>query len=198
MGTGLRPPPFKGSQTRSKPLFTDLAYRSRDDLDLYNDFCEEVRSLFGVRRSRRELEGSWRAVSDAERAGTQDHRKVRSHREDSWDDAAARSHCFTGAPEHPRKAEACGTVGQVVRMQMNMERDDLARLLEPSEVENIKRAQNPIGMAINRIRTIERESGRPKEMKQRKGQGKGSRQEEKSAAEAVRRSRSRSARSKAS
>ena len=30
------------------------------------------------------------------------------------------------------------------------------------QVENIKRAQNPIGMAINRIRTIERESGRPK------------------------------------
>eukprot|EP00913_Durusdinium_trenchii_P004327 g4011.t1 len=106
-------------------------------------------------------------------------------------------------------------------MMQNMERDDLARLLEPSEehpvgtedrrslfqgkagwgaesddtrredmetsgnqssryvdfellmwgcVENIKRAQNPIGMAINRIRTIERESGRPKEMKQRKGE----------------------------
>lgn len=31
------------------------------------------------------------------------------------------------------------------------------------EVENIKRAQNPIGMAIARIRTIERESGRPKD-----------------------------------
>ncbi|CAK9057852.1 Uncharacterized protein SCF082_LOCUS30960, partial [Durusdinium trenchii] len=125
-----------GSQTRSKPLFTDLAYRSRDDLDLYNDFCEEV----GIRGR---------------------------------------------------------LIAKIRGMMQNMERDDLARLLEPSEVENIKRAQNPIGMAINRIRTIERESGRPKEMKQRKGQGKGSRQEEKSAAEAVRRSRSRSARSKA-
>lgn len=32
----------------------------------------------------------------------------------------------------------------------------------PVQVDNIKRAQNPIGMAISRIRTIERESGRPK------------------------------------
>eukprot|EP00434_Breviolum_minutum_P035639 symbB.v1.2.031550.t2/scaffold3667.1/size52630/2 len=97
---------------REKPLFTDLAYRTKDDLDVYNDFCETV----GIKGR---------------------------------------------------------LIGKIRGMMQNMHRDDLERLLEPSEVDNIKRAQNPIGMAISRIRTIERESGRPKEMMQRKGAGKG-------------------------
>ncbi|CAJ1386271.1 unnamed protein product [Effrenium voratum] len=120
-GRGGRGPrsrsPRRGERRRSKgtpdkPLFTELAYRSKDDLDIYNEFCEKV----GIKGR---------------------------------------------------------VIAKIRGMMQNMWRDDLARLLEPAEVDNIRKAENPIGMAINRIRTIERESGRPKEMAQRKGSGKG-------------------------
>eukprot|EP00439_Symbiodinium_sp_Y106_P041321 s899_g5.t1 len=96
----------------AKPLFTDMAYRSRNDLRTYNDFCEQV----GIKGR---------------------------------------------------------VIAKIRGMMQNMERADLDRLLDPTEVDNIRKAQNPIGMAINRIRTIERESGRAREMQDRKGSGKG-------------------------
>eukprot|EP00930_Biecheleria_cincta_P063239 TRINITY_DN48746_c0_g1_i1.p1 TRINITY_DN48746_c0_g1~~TRINITY_DN48746_c0_g1_i1.p1 ORF type:complete len:331 (+),score=8.52 TRINITY_DN48746_c0_g1_i1:69-1061(+) len=66
--------------------------------------------------------------------------------------------------------EKCGITGKVTAkirgMMQNMHRNDLELLLD-KEVDNIKNANNPPGMAINRIRAIERESGRPTEMSER-------------------------------
>lgn len=66
--------------------------------------------------------------------------------------------------------EKCGIIGKVTAkirgMMQNMNRNDLECLLE-NEVDNIKNANNPPGMAINRIRAIEKESGRPTEMSER-------------------------------
>jgi len=67
--------------------------------------------------------------------------------------------------------ENCNIRGRVVAkirgMMQNMARSDLKQLLSEKEVYNVSSAKNPAGMAINRIRMIERESGRPKEMRDR-------------------------------
>jgi len=67
-------------------------------------------------------------------------------------------------------------VAKIRGMMQQMNRSDLEKLLSAAERENIKNAQNPIGMAINRIRVIEREAGRATERERgdaSKGNGRG-------------------------
>eukprot|EP00931_Biecheleriopsis_adriatica_P047958 TRINITY_DN27688_c0_g1_i1.p1 TRINITY_DN27688_c0_g1~~TRINITY_DN27688_c0_g1_i1.p1 ORF type:complete len:410 (-),score=86.26 TRINITY_DN27688_c0_g1_i1:91-1320(-) len=71
----------------------------------------------------------------------------------------------------------CGITGKVVAkirgMMQTMARSDLDKLCSPDEIENIRSAHNPPGMAINRIRVIERSAGRPTEMADRVADAKG-------------------------